>query len=91
MRKILQFARGPGIDSPANYAENHTFGGKITFGFWLLSTPTHLISSTIGPCDKNQLILCSNGCFVVSNAVTPTPHIKKLLKKPVPAGHWGTN
>lgn len=52
MRKILQVAGGAGIDSSASYAENHTLGGKITFGFWLLSTPTHLISSTIGPCDK---------------------------------------
>lgn len=55
---------------PRQLCRKPQFRWKITLGFWLISSTAHLISSTIGPCDKNQLILCSNGCSVVSNTVT---------------------
>ena len=42
----------PGVYNPVNSAENHSLDGKITLGFWLISSTAHLISSTIGPCDK---------------------------------------
>ena len=42
----------PGVYNPVNSAENHGLDGKITLGFWLISSTAHLISSTIGPCDK---------------------------------------